>query len=61
MPAQILTAPGKAAAKKRIQRKGGKEMSIYCFGIDVGGTSVKCGLFKTDGTLLEKWEIPTRT
>ena len=31
------------------------------FGIDVGGTSVKCGLFNTDGTLLEKWEIPTRT
>lgn len=61
MPAQVLTAPGKAAAKKRIQRKGGKEMSVYCFGIDVGGTSVKCGLFKTDGTLLEKWEIPTRT
>ena len=25
------------------------------------GTSVKCGLFQTDGTLLEKWEIPTRT
>ena len=21
---------------------------------------VKCGLFRTDGTLLEKWEIPTR-
>ena len=21
----------------------------------------KCGLFQTDGTLLEKWEIPTRT
>ena len=35
-------------------------MSSYCFGIDVGGTSVKCGLFKTDGTLVEKWEIPTR-
>ena len=33
----------------------------YCFGIDVGGTSIKCGLFSTDGTLLEKWEIPTRT
>lgn len=33
----------------------------YCFGIDVGGTTVKCGLFKTDGTLLDKWEIPTRT
>mgnify|MGYP005760276271 FL=1 len=36
-------------------------MSVYCFGIDVGGTSVKCGLFQTDGVLLEKWEIPTRT
>lgn len=36
-------------------------MSLYCFGIDVGGTSVKCGLFQVDGTLLDKWEIPTRT
>ena len=33
----------------------------YCFGIDVGGTSIKCGLFTTDGNLEEKWEIPTRT
>ncbi len=33
----------------------------YCFGIDVGGTSIKCGLFQTDGVLIEKWEIPTRT
>lgn len=36
-------------------------MGLYCFGIDVGGTTVKCGLFQTDGTLLDKWEIPTRT
>lgn len=36
-------------------------MCLYCFGIDVGGTSVKCGLFQTDGVLLDKWEIPTRT
>ena len=35
-------------------------MRTYCFGIDVGGTTVKCGLFRTDGTLVEKWEIPTR-
>ena len=35
-------------------------MGMYCFGIDVGGTTVKCGLFTTDGTLVEKWEIPTR-
>lgn len=36
-------------------------MGEYCFGIDVGGTSVKCGFFRTNGELLEKWEIPTRT
>ncbi len=36
-------------------------MGSYCFGIDVGGTTVKCGLFKIDGTMVEKWEIPTRT
>lgn len=36
-------------------------MGTYCFGIDVGGTTVKCGLFLTDGTLVDKWEIPTRT
>lgn len=35
-------------------------MSKYCFGIDVGGTTIKCGLFKKDGELLEKWDIPTR-
>ena len=29
-------------------------MGKYCFGIDVGGTSVKCGLFQTDGVLVEK-------
>lgn len=36
-------------------------MGTFCFGIDVGGTTIKCGLFKTDGILVEKWEIPTRT
>lgn len=33
-------------------------MEKYCFGIDVGGTTVKCGLF-TD--VLDKWEIETST
>ena len=33
----------------------------YCFGVDIGGTTVKIGLFQADGTLLDKWEIPTRT
>lgn len=32
----------------------------YIFGIDIGGTTVKCGLFTAAGELLEKWEIPTR-
>ncbi len=36
-------------------------MKDYCFGIDIGGTTVKLGLFHTDGTLLDRWEIPTRT
>lgn len=36
-------------------------MAKYCFGIDVGGTTVKCGLFTVEGELIEKWEIKTRT
>ena len=35
-------------------------MGKYCFGVDLGGTTVKIGLFDTDGVALEKWEIPTR-
>ncbi|MCF3941771.1 ROK family glucokinase [Oceanobacillus alkalisoli] len=36
-------------------------MSEYMIGIDIGGTSIKFGLFTTDGELLHKWNIPTRT
>lgn len=35
-------------------------MKKYCFGVDLGGTTVKIGFFDTDGKMLEKWEIPTR-
>lgn len=35
-------------------------MGNLCFGIDIGGTSVKLGLFTQDGELLDNWEIPTR-
>lgn len=35
-------------------------MSKKCIGVDVGGTTVKIGLFEEDGTLLRKWEVPTR-
>ena len=33
----------------------------YCFGIDIGGTTVKLGLFDENGELLSKWQIITRT
>jgi len=36
-------------------------MNRYGFGVDVGGTTCKLGLFLADGTLLEKWEIRTNT
>lgn len=35
-------------------------MEKKCIGIDIGGTSVKLGLFETDGKLLLKWEVLTR-
>lgn len=35
-------------------------MAKYCFGVDIGGTTVKMGLFTAEGELLDKWEIPTR-
>lgn len=33
----------------------------YCFGVDIGGTTVKLGLFTTEGEIIDKWEIKTRT
>lgn len=36
-------------------------MSKYVFGVDVGGTTVKLGLFDVEGNLIDKWEIPTHT
>lgn len=47
----------KSLAKKKRSRRNEK----YCFGIDIGGTTVKCGLFNVDGEVLDKWEIKTRT
>lgn len=37
-----------------------QNMGKYAFGVDVGGTTVKMGLFDCGGNLLDKWEIPTR-
>ena len=33
----------------------------YGFGIDLGGTTVKIAYFDENGTMLDKWEIPTVT
>ena len=33
----------------------------YCFGVDVGGTTVKMGLLEENGTIVDKWEITTDT
>lgn len=35
-------------------------MAEVLFGVDLGGTTVKLGLFDRDGNVLDKWEIPTR-
>ena len=35
-------------------------MGMKCIGVDVGGTSVKMGLFEVTGELLHKWEVGTR-
>lgn len=34
-------------------------MGNYAFGVDIGGTTVKIGLFDREGCVLDKWEIPT--
>jgi glucokinase len=35
-------------------------MEQVCFGIDIGGTAVKVGLFNPEGKLLNKWDFATR-
>lgn len=34
-------------------------MAQYAIGVDIGGTTVKLGLFDRQGQAVEKWEIPT--
>lgn len=36
-------------------------MAQYVFGVDIGGTTVKLGMFDIEGNAMDKWEIPTRT
>ena len=41
--------------------KEGQTMGQKCIGIDIGGTTVKLGIFTAEGELLKKWEVFTRT
>ena len=54
---RLITARVTIIEQRRIAAMAGK----YAFGIDLGGTTVKEGLFNEKGEVLEKWEIPTRT
>lgn len=36
-------------------------MKSYVYGVDIGGTAIKAGLFSATGQLLAQWELPTRT
>jgi len=38
----------------------GKNMTKYCFGIDLGGTTIQLGLFDEHGKCILKNELPTR-
>ena len=40
---------------------GRKQEMRYGFGVDLGGTTVKIAYFDENGTMLDKWEIPTVT
>lgn len=35
-------------------------MEQYCFGVDIGGTEIKAGLFDAEGNLLDKWAFATQ-
>ncbi|MCD8380145.1 MAG: ROK family glucokinase [Lachnospiraceae bacterium] len=40
---------------------GERKMGKIVFGVDIGGTTVKLGMFDDEGSVLTKWEIPTVT
>ena len=35
-------------------------MKNICFGVDIGGTAVKVGMFDLEGNLISKWDFATR-
>lgn len=53
---ELYTRVQNSLAKRREEDE---DDSKYAFGVDVGGTTVKLGLFNDEGQVLDKWEIPT--
>ena len=45
--------------ERKTKRMIKSDVARYAFGVDIGGTTVKLGLFDKDGSVLDKWEIPT--
>ena len=47
--------------KDKNLKKDWRRRMKYCFGVDIGGTTVKMGLFAENGDIRDKWEIVTKT
>ncbi len=47
--------------QKKVDKGANQKMKKYGFGVDIGGTTCKIGLFEMNGTLIEDWEIKTNT
>ncbi len=50
----------KQLQNRKTKKNEVKDMENFAFGIDLGGTTVKIGLFTEEGILEKRWEIPTR-
>ncbi len=59
-PCRMKVAGLAGERRKSRRQRGLNRVKKKCIGIDVGGTTVKVGIFETDGTLLRKWEVPSR-
>ena len=46
---------------RKILQESGETGMRYCFGVDIGGTTVKLGCFTLEGAILDKWEIVSHT
>ena len=61
MPHRNSTSGFRKTSQKEKAKGRGESVMKYCFGVDIGGTTVKMGLFESEGKILDKWEITTDT